>query len=183
MTDSIQNDYIPQSYTVQGHAKDSNTVHAKDSNTVHNGIKIVKRTQQHKGHALLGASLLGVHTTGATGTLRSLHVCLFLQKLLGKKKQYLTSSSSEGGVENGHGAVDRASTVVVAEADKLTSTSVNVDCVDVNGSTPLILAALHGHREVLSSLLLYSANVNAEDYLGWVKMSAGVWVGGGVLVS
>lgn len=91
---------------------------------------------------------------------------LFLQKLLGKKRKHLTSSVSNVLDENGHGAVEAVCTLAVAEADKLNSTSVDVNCVDADGSTPLILAALHGHREVLSSLLVYSANVNAENYLG-----------------
>ena len=102
---------------------------------------------------------------------------LFLQKLLGKKKKHLSSSTSEGGEENDHGAPDRSGTDVIAEAEKLTTTSVDVNCVDGNGSTPLIFAALHGHRNILRALLLYSANTNAEDYLGWVGTIVGVLSG------
>lgn len=104
---------------------------------------------------------------------------LFLQKLLGKKKKRLANSTtSDTGEDNSHSARDRGSTLVFAEAEKLTATAVDVNCVDANGSTPLILAALHGHCDVLSSLLLYSANVNAEDYLGWVGALVGVGCGG-----
>lgn len=102
---------------------------------------------------------------------------LFLQKLLGKKRKHLSSSASEGGEENDHGAPDRSCTDVIAETEKLTTTSVDVNCVDSNGSTPFILAALHGHRNVLMSLLLYSANINAEDYLGWAGTIVGVLSG------
>ena len=102
---------------------------------------------------------------------------LFLQKLLGKKRKHLSSSTTEGGEENDHGAPDWSCADVVAEAEKLTTTSVDVNCVDSNSSTPLILAALHGHCNVLRALLLYSANVNAEDYLGWVGTIVGVLSG------
>ena len=89
-----------------------------------------------------------------------------MQKLLGKKRKHLTSSASEAGDGDSHGVGETACSLAIAEADKLNSTSVDVNCVDADGSTPLILAALLGHREVASLLLLYSANVNAENYLG-----------------
>ena len=49
---------------------------------------------------------------------------------------------------------------------KIQSVYVDVDCRDENGSTPLILAALNGHRDVVYTLLHYSANVQLKDPQG-----------------
>ena len=68
-------------------------------------------------------------------------------------------------------------------SEKLVSNSVDVSCVDGNGSTPLILGAFHGHKEIVYTLLLYSADANAQDYQGWVRggvyggHGTGLWVG------
>ena len=51
---------------------------------------------------------------------------------------------------------------------KTESVHVDVDCRDENGSTPLILAALNGHKDVVYTLLQYSANVHRKDTQGWV---------------
>lgn len=53
---------------------------------------------------------------------------------------------------------------------KIQSVYVDVDCRDENGSTPLILAALNGHRDVVYTLLQYSANVQLKDPQGWVMV-------------
>ena len=50
--------------------------------------------------------------------------------------------------------------------EKSHATSVDVNCVDGNGSTPLILGAFHGHRDVVYTLLLYSADINVQDNQG-----------------
>lgn len=42
----------------------------------------------------------------------------------------------------------------------------DVDVRDDNGASPLILAALNGHRQVVHTLLSYSANVRAVDDQG-----------------
>ena len=49
---------------------------------------------------------------------------------------------------------------------KTESAHVDVDCRDENGSTPLILAALNGHKDVVYTLLQYSANVHRKDTQG-----------------
>ena len=41
-----------------------------------------------------------------------------------------------------------------------------IDTRDDNGSSPLMLAALNGHRDVVHTLLTYSANVLAVDDQG-----------------
>ena len=57
----------------------------------------------------------------------------------------------------------------------------NIDTVDENGSSPLILAALNGHRSVVHLLLSYSANVAIVDHQGWVWHGMGVaWDGCGM---
>ncbi len=46
---------------------------------------------------------------------------------------------------------------------KVQAKGVDVNCRDENGSTPLILAALNGHKDVVYTLLRYSASVHGFD--------------------
>ena len=41
-----------------------------------------------------------------------------------------------------------------------------IDVRDSNGASPLIIAALNGHRDVVHTLLSYSANILAVDDQG-----------------
>ena len=45
---------------------------------------------------------------------------------------------------------------------------VDINTCNNDGATPLILATLNGHREVVYTLLQYSANVRASDLKGLV---------------
>jgi len=58
---------------------------------------------------------------------------------------------------------------------KIQSVYVDVDCRDENGSTPLILAALNGHRDVVYTLLQYSANVQLKDPQGNTALHFAAW--------
>ena len=42
----------------------------------------------------------------------------------------------------------------------------DIDTRDENGATPLMLAALNGHCNIVNILLTYSANVGARDLQG-----------------
>ena len=43
------------------------------------------------------------------------------------------------------------------------------------GSTPLLLAALYGHKEVVELLISNGADVNARDFLGMILVDVAIW--------
>lgn len=43
---------------------------------------------------------------------------------------------------------------------------VDINTCNTDGATPLILATLNGHRDVVYTLLQYSANIRASDLKG-----------------
>ena len=46
---------------------------------------------------------------------------------------------------------------------------VDIDTCNIDGATPLILATLNGHRDVVYVLIQYSANVRSSDLKGFVS--------------
>lgn len=58
---------------------------------------------------------------------------------------------------------------------KLTSSHIDVNCTDDSGSSPLILAALNGHKDIVYSLLQYSANLHDTDKQGNTALHFAAW--------
>ncbi|XP_062522391.1 caskin-1-like [Corticium candelabrum] len=52
---------------------------------------------------------------------------------------------------------------------------IDVECTDRNGSTPLITAALNGHKEAVVLLLIYSADIAARDYQNNSALHMAAW--------
>lgn len=46
---------------------------------------------------------------------------------------------------------------------------VDIDTINEDGATPLILSSLNGHRDVVYTLLQYTANIQAMDNKGLVS--------------
>lgn len=55
--------------------------------------------------------------------------------------------------------------------NKKQSSSVNVDCRDESGATALMLAILNGHKDVVYTLLQYSAELFVMDNQGYANNS------------
>ena len=82
---------------------------------------------------------------------------------MGVKKKKSSTNLLENGSSNENGAASSYSSVII---EKIMCLNVNVNCMDEDGSSPLIIAALHGHKEIVYLLLVYSANINASDHKG-----------------
>eukprot|EP00731_Ephydatia_muelleri_P002145 Em0001g2145a len=60
-------------------------------------------------------------------------------------------------------------------AEKLTSSTVNVNCTDAHGYTPLLLASLNGHKSVVHTLIHYSAEIQWTDDQGNTALHLASW--------
>ncbi|XP_003384014.3 PREDICTED: uncharacterized protein LOC100638887 isoform X2 [Amphimedon queenslandica] len=67
----------------------------------------------------------------------------------------------------------RPSLPLIVQKEK--SVHVNVDCCNENGLTPLILASLNGHKDVVAMLLSFSADIHARDYQGNSSLHMAAW--------
>lgn len=63
---------------------------------------------------------------------------------------------------------DQSTSPSLVVQNKKQSASVNVNYRDESGSTALMLAALNGHRDVVYTLIQYSAEVFTMDGQGYV---------------
>jgi ankyrin repeat protein len=59
--------------------------------------------------------------------------------------------------------------------DKEKSSHVNVNCKDQNGATPLILASLNGHKDIVYNLISFSANIHLKDKQGNTALHMSAW--------
>ncbi|XP_065909173.1 uncharacterized protein [Dysidea avara] len=93
-----------------------------------------------------------------------------VEKLLGgtkwKKPQRITADDDE--------EQEEPPFIPVIEK-KIEVTHINVNCTDENGSTPLILASLNGHRDIVYVLLQYSAGIHATDGQGNSALHMAAW--------
>ncbi|KAI0228044.1 Ankyrin repeat and sterile alpha motif domain-containing protein 1B [Lamellibrachia satsuma] len=59
----------------------------------------------------------------------------------------------------------------------LTRRTLNINCQDSNGDTPLHLAALNGHAEAVRLLLQHEGSANMEDSRGCFPLHLAAWNG------
>lgn len=90
-------------------------------------------------------------------------ISISLQHLLQNISKLKRILSSEKLVDAASDNGDKPSLKIIL---KKCASHLDIDTRDENGATPLILAALNGHRNVVLSLLSYSASVGAVDNQG-----------------
>jgi len=66
---------------------------------------------------------------------------------------------------------------------RLLSLDVDVNCQNDFGSTPLLLATMAGHTQIVENLIQYKGNINHQGPLGWTPLHAACFYGHSELVS